>query len=221
VELAARPPMTRAAPSSLASRPGPPSASPSPTTAESTAGLTSFAHAPGTMMIHLAMDDLPAWAAPTCAASLRPPRPVARPDGGDLPAGAGRPASLRAVGRRGPAHDGRCVPGPRGQARPLGCRCAWSRHDPRRRQGRDRGHRLGRGGRALRRARARPPRILCAGNPVPHPGPPHRHARGARGRQPESRGRRPSDGEPSPLAALPLPAHAGHADGSTPVPGLS
>ncbi len=88
--------------------------------------MKKFRHAPGTMMIHLALDGLPDWTRRRRAEEFRlcPRRAVARPDGEDLPAGDCRAAAGRA-GAGGRPADRRSIRRVRPKASMCsGCRCA-------------------------------------------------------------------------------------------------
>ena len=84
--------------------------------------MKKFRHAPGTMMIHLALDELPDWRAGAELRKLRlcPHRAFARSDGEDLSAGHRRHAAGRAGAGCRAADGGRSVARSRRQACPVG-----------------------------------------------------------------------------------------------------
>jgi hypothetical protein len=171
-------------------------------------------------MIHLAMDDLPAWR----AAELRQFAYVHLAPSLDQMAATyqqRRPASSRpSRSSLWASPPPSTCPEPPKVSTSSGAGPHGARDDPRRRQGRDRGHRLGRGGRALRRARARP-----SSNPMRRePGPASWPAASSRPRSSrpttQSRGRRPVTGSHHLSQHFLFRPMRGHADGSTPVPAL-
>ena len=107
--------------------------------------MKKFRHAPGTMMIHLALDDLPDWSAGDGAEEIRlcPHRAVARPDGKNLSAGRRGPPAGRAGAGGRPADRNRSLARARRQACPVGAGARAARRDRGRRGGRDRAGVLG------------------------------------------------------------------------------
>ena len=107
------------------------------------------------MMIHLALDGLPDWAAGAGVAAFAYVHvaPVARRDGAHLSAGDRRPAAGRAGAGRRPADGARPVPRAGRQACALGAGPRAAGRDPRRCDGRDRRATTGTRPRSLRRPR--------------------------------------------------------------------
>ena len=95
----------------------------------STRAMRKFRHAPGTMMIHLALDDLPDWRAGAGAARLRlcPSRAVARSDGANLSAGDRGPAARSSRCWWSASRRRSIRPARRPASMCCGCRCGCCR----------------------------------------------------------------------------------------------